>query len=108
MIGPPPRWLYGVFVSLFLAAGGAIAAWSVELPYYAWSPGPVGDAVDTVIVDEGVEVFQPDGELLMLTVSAQLLNLYEVAATVIDPSVDLVRKGARARPTRNTEPDSWV
>jgi PDZ domain-containing protein len=50
-----------------------------------------------VIVDEGVEVFEPDGELLVLTVSAQLLNLYEVVATAIDPSVDLVRKEAVRR-----------
>ena len=92
-----PRWVVALFAGLFVSAGLAIGAWSVELPYLAFSPGPVGDAVDSVIVESDVQVYRPDGELLMLTVSAQDLNLYEVIATALDPAVDLVPRQAVRR-----------
>lgn len=98
-----PRWVIALFVGLALSAGLAVGAWSLELPYLAFSPGPVGDAVDSVIVAPDVEVYRPDGELLMLTVSAQDLNIYEMLATAIDPSVDLVPKAAVRRPGESDE-----
>lgn len=105
MVGTPPRWLYGAFVSLFLATGTAIAAWSVELPYLAWSPGPVGDAVEGVIVDEDVEAYALDGELLFLTVSSTQygVNVYEMVAGALDPTVALVRREAVRPPDETIE-----
>ncbi|MFO7548721.1 MAG: S16 family serine protease [Acidimicrobiia bacterium] len=89
---PAPRWLIGAFAGLFLFAGSAVAAWSIELPYLAFSPGPIGDAVGAVVIDESVPVFEPDGQLYLLTVSAQGLNPYEVVAASLDPAVDVVRR----------------
>jgi Lon-like protease len=89
---PTPRWLIAAFAGLFLLAGAAVAAWSVELPYLAFSPGPIGDAVGAVAIDESVPVFEPDGQLYVLTVSAQGLNPYEVVAAAFDPAVDVVRR----------------
>ena len=89
-----PRWVIATFVALVFAASGAVAAWSVELPYYAFSPGPVGDAIDVVTSDGSVAVYPPDGELFFLTVSLQQVNVYEAIATALDPAVDLVRRQA--------------
>ncbi len=89
-----PRWVIAMLVGLVLAASGAVAAWSVSLPYYAFSPGPVGDALDVVTSDDSVAVFQPDGELFFLTVSLQEVNVYEAIAAALDPAVDLVRRQA--------------
>lgn len=89
-----PRWVIATIVGLLLAASGAVAAWSVELPYYAFSPGPVGDALDVVTSDGSVAVFPPHGELFFLTVSVQEVNVYEAVATALDPTLDLVRRQA--------------
>jgi PDZ domain-containing protein len=87
-----PRWLGFAFAGLVLAIGGSVAAWSVELPYYAMSAGPTGDVIDSVIADDGLEVFLPGGEMMMLTVALQEVNAFELAAAVFDPTVDLVRR----------------
>lgn len=88
-----PRWVVAVFASLFVLTGVSVAAWSVELPYFAFSAGPVGDAIDAIEVDgEGLEVYPPDGELYYLTVSIQGINgvnVYEAIAAGLDPTVDL-------------------
>jgi len=76
---------------LFIAAVLAVAAWNIEIPYLAYSPGPVSDASD-IIVTDGVAVFPPDGELLMLTVSSQDVNVFEAVVAGFDPSIDLVRR----------------
>lgn len=89
-----PRWLPVAFACFVLLAGLAVAAWSVQLPYLAFSPGPVFDAVDNVMVTDSVETFAPDGELMMLTVASQALNAFEMVAVAADPAVDLVRREA--------------
>jgi hypothetical protein len=48
----------------------SVVLWNVELPYLTWSAGPVSDAADAIDIEE-VEVFTPEGELLMLTVLSQ-------------------------------------
>lgn len=90
-------------MGLLLSAGGAVAAWSVEVPYFAFSPGPVGDAIDAVVADEAVEIYPPDGELFFLTVSLQEVNLYEALSAAIDPTVDLVRRQAVRREDESDE-----
>lgn len=99
-----PRWVIALLAGLFVTAGLAVAAWSVQLPYYAFSAGPVGDAVDSIVVEQGVETFVPGGELMMLTVSLQEVNGYEMVAAAFDPAVDLVRREA-IRPSEESDED---
>ncbi len=94
-----PLYLVG---SLFAAAILVIAAWNIELPYLAFSSGPVSDAADA-IVTEGVDVYPPDGELLMLTVVSQDVNVFEAIIAGVDPTIDLVRKEAYRREGESDE-----
>jgi len=48
-------------------------------------------------VAEGVDVYPPTGELLMLTVVSQDVNVFEAAIAGIDPTIDLVPKQAVRR-----------
>lgn len=89
-----PLFLIG---GLLVAGALALAAWNVELPYLAFSSGPVSDAADAVVADE-VEVFPPNGELLMLTVVSQDVNVFEALIAGLDPNIDLVRKEAFRQP----------
>lgn len=84
-----PRWLIGLVVALFVTAGTAVAAWAVDLPYVGWSPGPISEAFDAVILEDGIESFPPEGELLVLTVVSQPLNAYEMIVALFDPTVDV-------------------
>ncbi len=104
MSSPPrPRWLTAAVVALVMSGVLAVAAWSVPLPYFALSAGPVTDVVTAVEVLEGTDSFEPDGTLLMLTVLFQEVNAYEVAAAVADPTVDLVRRERFRRPDETDE-----
>lgn len=86
-----------ILIGALLAIGVfSVAAWNVELPYLAYSAGPVSDAADTVVAGE-VAVFPPDGELLMLTIVSQDVNVFEAFIAGIDPTIDLVRKQAVRR-----------
>lgn len=98
-----PRWPLPTVIGLFLVVGLAVGAWSVGLPYYAFSPGPVGDAQDSITVSEGVEIYLPKGEMLMLTVSVQEVNPYEALSAVLDPSIDLVRAELLRQPDESDE-----
>lgn len=80
------------FAGLFVVAGLSVAAWSIELPFLAFSPGPIGDAADAVEVDDSVPVFDVEGELYVLTVSSQGINPYELVVAAVDPSIDVVRR----------------
>ena len=88
-----PLYLIG---ALFAAGVFSVVAWNIELPYLAYSAGPVSDAADTVVADE-VAVFPPEGELLMLTVVSQDVNVFEALIAGVDPTIDLVRKQAVRR-----------
>lgn len=88
-----PLYLIG---SLFFAGFLSVVAWNLELPYLAYSVGPVSDAADTVVAEE-VEVYPPQGELLMLTVVQQDVNIFEAVIAGFDPTIDLVRKQAVRR-----------
>lgn len=88
-----PLYLIG---SLFVVGFLSIIAWNIELPYLAYSVGPVSDAADAVVV-EGVDFYPPEGELLMLTVLNQDVNIFEAVIAGFDPTIDLVRKQAVRR-----------
>jgi len=89
-------WPLILIGALFFVGVLGIAAWNVELPYLAYSAGPVSDAADTVVAEQ-VAVYPPDGELLMLTVVSQDVNIFEALIAGVDPTIDLVRKQAVRR-----------
>jgi len=80
----------------------AFVAWSYELPYLAYSAGPVADAADSIVVEE-MEVYPPEGELLMLTILSQDVNLFDALIAGADPSIDLIRKERVRRPDETDE-----
>jgi len=94
-----PLFLIGAL--FFIGMTGAIA-WNVELPYLAFGPGPVSDAADSVVA-ENVDVYPPDGELLMLTVVSQGVNVFEAIIAGLDPTIDLVPKQAVRRAGETNE-----
>lgn len=97
-----PSWpLFLIGALLFIGVTGAIA-WNVELPYLAFGPGPVSDAADAVVAED-VDTYPPDGELLMLTVVSQGVNLFEAIIAGLDPTIDLVPKQAVRRPGETNE-----
>lgn len=87
---------------LFAAAVLLLALWNIELPYLAFSSGPVSDAADAITVEDR-DIFPPDGELLMLTVVSQDVNVFEALIAGLDPTIDLVRKEAYRRPEESDE-----
>ena len=88
-----PLYLIG---ALFVIGFSSVVVWNVELPYLAYSAGPVSDAADSVLVED-VDFYPPEGELLMLTVVTQDVNIFEAAIVGLDPTLDLVRKQAVRR-----------
>lgn len=102
---PTPRsryWPLPLIGSLFFVALMSVIAWNVQLPYVAFSPGPVADAADSIVADE-VDVYPPDGELLMLTIVAPNVNIFEAVLASLDPTLDLVRKEAVRREGESDE-----
>lgn len=88
-----PRWplvISGVLVAMAVLS---VALWNVALPYLAWSPGPTPEVVDLLTV-EGADQYPVEGDLYMLTVSQQDLNLYEWLAAMADSQVDVIERTA--------------
>ncbi|HJU81048.1 MAG TPA: PDZ domain-containing protein [Acidimicrobiia bacterium] len=96
------RWPIVVACLALVIAGLLIGAWNITLPYYAFSPGPVGDALEAIKASE-VETYRANEELLMLTVSSQEVNPIEAFLAGIDPTVDLVAREAVRRPDETDE-----
>ncbi|MGH8949594.1 MAG: PDZ domain-containing protein, partial [Acidimicrobiia bacterium] len=94
-----PLYLVG---ALFVVGALVLGVWNLELPYLAFSSGPVSDAADAIVASE-VETFPPDGELLMLTVVSQEVNLFEAMIAGFDPSIDLVPREAFRQPDETDE-----
>lgn len=86
-----PRWLSLLWTVVVLVLVVPLG-WIINLPYFSASAGPTGDAVDAVIVEDDFPVFQPEGELLLLTVSLQTVNVYEAAVAFFDRKVDLIER----------------
>lgn len=95
-------WPLYLIAGLLTTGVLGILVWNVELPYLAYSAGPVSDAADTVFAEE-VDVFPPAGELLMLTVVSQDVNVFEAFIAGVDPTVDLIRKEAVRREGESDE-----
>ena len=82
-----PKWPYFLAAGL-IALGLAIGAlWSMSVPYYTLSPGPVYDTSDFVHVEGGH--VSDNGELFFLTVSLQEANAFEWVGAHFDKRVDL-------------------
>lgn len=94
-----PLYLIGALVVVGVMG---VVAWNIELPYLAFSAGPVSDAADSVVAED-VDIYPPDGELLMLTVVSQDVNVFEALIAGIDPTIDLVPKGAFRRAGESDE-----
>lgn len=88
--------------ALFFVVGLVVLAWNIPLPLIAYSPGPVSDAAEAVVV-EGADVFPPEGELVMLTVIGQDLNIFEVLVAGVDPTVDVLARQVVRRPDESDE-----
>ncbi len=99
-----PRWLVLLWTAAVLTLLTPVG-WLIELPYFSASAGPTGDAVDAVIVDREYPVFQPEGELLLLTVSLQPVNLYEATVAFFDRRIDLIERDL-LRPQGETDEDA--
>ncbi|MGH8914701.1 MAG: YlbL family protein [Acidimicrobiia bacterium] len=94
-----PLYLVGAF---FVVGALILGAWNLELPFLAFSSGPVSDAADAIVAGE-VETYPPVGELLLLTVLSQDVNLFEAVIAGIDPTIDLIPKEAYRRPQESDE-----
>jgi PDZ domain-containing protein len=94
-----PLYLVGGFL---LLGALMLAAWNIELPYLAFSSGPVSDASDAIRVEE-VDTYPSDGELLMLTVVSQDVNIFEAVIAGVDPTIDLVPREAYRQPDESDE-----
>jgi len=88
--------------TLLVGAGLALAAWNFQLPFYAFSSGPVGDALHSVKVSD-VAIYVPEGEFLVLTVSSQEVNPFEALIAGLDADVDLVPRDAVRSPDESVE-----
>lgn len=87
---------------LFFLVGLVIIAWNIPLPLIAYSPGPVTDAADLIVID-GAPTFTSDGELVMLTVAGQDINAFEALVAAADPSVDVLARQVVRRPDESDE-----
>jgi len=81
-----PKWPFVLAAVVFAIVVGIVAAWPINLPYYALSPGPVNDVTDYISVDEPSAT---QGDLFFLTVSLQEVNVLEYVAAQLNPEVDL-------------------
>lgn len=99
-----PRWLIALWTAVVLALLTPVG-WLIDLPYFSASAGPTGDAVDAVMVDAGFPVYQPEGELLLLTVSLQPVNLYEATVAFFDRRIDLIDRDL-LRPQGETDQEA--
>lgn len=66
------------------------AAWPINVPYFALSPGPVNDVGDFVEVED--RDGEDTGELFFLTVSLKEVNAIEAFFGWLDSEVDLTRR----------------
>lgn len=83
-----PKWPF-VLGAVFLLIGIAISVvliWPIQVPYYAFSPGPAYDVDEFVVVPGDTE---SQGEMYFLTVSLREINALEWLQAQLDPRVDL-------------------
>jgi PDZ domain-containing protein len=84
-----PKWPFifaGVVGLVFTAILMVTVITPINVPYYAFSPGPASDTSDFITVPDAAD---SEGELFFLTVSLQEVNVLEYVAALIDDEVDL-------------------
>lgn len=84
-----PKWpfiLAGVVGLVVTAVLMVTVITPINVPYYAFSPGPASDTSDFVSVPDAAAT---EGELFFLTVSLQEVNVLEYVAALLDGEVDL-------------------
>jgi Lon-like protease len=82
-----------LLATLTPAAALALCLYAVELPVFVVAPGPAREVFPLIDI-EGAETFQPDGRLLLTTISAGRINAYQALQAWIDPQADVVAERA--------------
>jgi PDZ domain-containing protein len=82
------RWASGIAV--VLVAAGLIGAATVQVPYYAISPGTAFDVAQLVRVSDGNASYPPKGSVFMTTVSLKHVTAFEALRGWLDTTVDVV------------------
>ena len=86
---PMPKWPF-VLAGLLMVIGIAVAvAWPIKVPYYTLSPGPLYDTSDFVFVAGDEVQYEVDGEMFFLTVALREANVFEYAAGILNPKVEV-------------------
>jgi len=86
---PMPKWPF-VLAGLLMVIGIAVAiAWPIKVPYYTLSPGPLYDTSDFVFVVGDEAQYEVEGEMFFLTVALREANVFEYAAGVLNPKVEV-------------------
>ena len=86
---PMPKWPF-VLAGLLMVIGIAVAvAWPIKVPYYTLSPGPLYDTSDFVFVVGDEVQYEVDGEMFFLTVALREANVFEYAAGLLNPKVEV-------------------
>ncbi|MGH9285845.1 MAG: YlbL family protein, partial [Acidimicrobiales bacterium] len=97
---PPGPWLRSL-VAVAVLLGAVLAAYNVNLPYYALAPGQAR-AVNGLIQVEGAANFPPGGEVLLTTVSLRNVRAIDALVGWLDPDTDIVEQ-ARLRPRSTSD-----
>jgi PDZ domain-containing protein len=88
-----PRWAVVLAVVLLVIGAGMMVAWPINLPYYAYAPGPVYDVGDFISIEaDDVATYESMGDLFFLTVAPDEANLMEVIGALLDKRVELRRR----------------
>ncbi len=101
--GPVPKWPFFLAGMMVLLGIAVAASMIIEVPYYAFSPGPVRE------IDELMQIENPDpltGEFYMLTVQLAEITALEYVVATIDPDVDLYDR-ERIRPA-DQDPEEYA
>lgn len=89
-----PTWSILLIGLAMLLTGAGMAASVIDVPYYAYEPGPVYELDQFVEVEGAADV---NGEFLMLTVALPEVTALEFLVAWFDPAVELVER-ERVRP----------
>jgi PDZ domain-containing protein len=86
---PLPKWPF-VLAGMLMVLGIAVAiAWPIKVPYYTMSPGPLYDTSDFVFVVGEEAQYEVEGEMFFLTVALREANVFEYAAGLLNPKVEV-------------------
>lgn len=97
-------WVWVASLLTFVIVATAVTVNVVHVPYYKFSPGTLRETVDLVEID-GAEVFPPEGDVLLTTVSVsnRRLTAWEAFLGWADPTVTVVEEEVVIGPARDRE-----